>query len=340
MLDWRWDLSEQSVSIRHNLIIVTEASFDVKFSNAYQTTRLGYCHAFPRIGIDAHMVKHHWLVKAAEELDNPIFWLTSYDYDVISNQTLKMLRKYPHFVQVNTFFEGMEELHEGYGAPGPAVSNRVLERMIYSEPKFVWCSAHEDYFEFYAGWFKTGFHVVSLPWACDSARYFPMPNKDYDDVQVAFVGGYRGYKEPQYQEYLSPYADKLKVWGYSEWPERYNYQGYLDNNEEKYLYHNARLCPTISEPQFEVTGDTVERPFKILGSGGLTVFDCNLVYRKLFKPSEALIPNSLNLYHAMVQAMLQDDDVNKSYRDAGYRAIQERHTYRHRALKIVAELGL
>jgi hypothetical protein len=311
----------------YTAIIACPRGFDIKLSNAVQTTRLGYAHGFPLIGVTALLVEYHNLVKCADWYDNPIFWMTAGDYNYINKSTIEMLKRHPHIIQVNTWFDGMEKVHANFGAPGPALIKRTLHRILDSGAAFVWCSAPEPYFNSYENWIEIGEQkLISLPWACDNARYYPSPGEDkFSDVEMAFVGGYRSYKEPQYQAYLWSYKDKLQTWGYSEWP--VNYQGYLDNNEEKWLYQNAILCPTISEPQFSVTGDTVERPFKILGSGGVTVFDCTAAYTHLFRPGEVLIPDNIKLYHQMVDAMLTKPELNQSYRQAGYR-------------KIMMELGL
>ena len=153
-----------------------------------------------------------------------------------------------------------------------------------------------------------------------------------------FVGGYRAYKEPQYEAYLWPYEDRLKVWGYSEWPRCY--QGVLPEADESAMYAIAAVCPTISEPQFAVTGDTVERPFKVLGSGGLTVFDPIPAYWCLFGPGEALMPESEAEYHEMMEEALNNPAVNVLYRKRGREAVLARHCYHHRAQQIVEELGL
>jgi spore maturation protein CgeB len=89
-----------------------------------------------------------------------------------------------------------------------------------------------------------------------------------------------------------------------------------------------------------VTGDTVERPFKILGSGGLTVFDPVPAYKCLFEPDEALIPESEAEYHEMMYLALCGPATNAHYRERGREAVLARHCYHHRAQKIVEELAL
>jgi hypothetical protein len=308
--------------------------------NAYGTTRLGYLHGFQKVGTQPWLVKRTGLLDLiAGAKDLPLLWLTSDDYNYLDEETLEAIRECPHIVQVNTWFKGMEELHVSFGAPSPVLSEETIAKIVASKPDFVWCSAPEPYQEFYQGWKDAGLKVVSLPWACDSTKYVdPTPWASGSGPAVAFVGGYRPYKEPQYEAHLWPYEDMLKVWGYSEWPRCY--QGILPENDERDLYRLSTVCPTISEPQFAFTGDTVERPFKILGSGGLTVFDPVPAYEYLFEPEEALIPRNDAEYRELMEWMLEEPSENALYRQRGRNAVLSRHCYHHRAQKILEEVGL
>ena len=87
-------------------------------------------------------------------------------------------------------------------------------------------------------------------------------------------------------------------------------------------------------------GDIVERAFKVMGSGGLAITNVVPFYHELFEPDELLVPENLDEYHDMVQRALTDDDFNRRCRKKGYRAIQERHTYAHRARTILDYLGI
>jgi hypothetical protein len=319
--------------------IIVHDGYKGAIHNAYLATRLGYMHGFQKIDMPASFIEHSGLADfiAWTEL-SPLLWLTCGDYNHLDEEALEAVRECPHIVQVNTWFEGMEELHASFGAPSPVLSEETIAKIVASKPGFVWCSAPEPYQEFYQGWKDAGLKVVSLPWACDSTKYVGGPVSLAKAADVAFVGGYRAYQEPQYEAYLWPYEDRLKVWGYSKWPRCY--QGVLGEGVERHLYINSVVCPTISEPQFAVTGDTVERPFKILGSGGLTVFDPVPAYKCLFEPDEALIPESEAEYHEMMYLALCGPATNAHYRERGREAVLARHCYHHRAQKIVEELAL
>jgi hypothetical protein len=153
------------------------------------------------------------------------------------------------------------------------------------------------------------------------------------------VGGYRAYKNVQYNKYLKPYEEILAVYGYDRWPYK-GYGGLMPEGDERVLYQNARVCPALSEPHAEVMGDIVERAFKVMGSGGLAVTDVTPFYRELFSPDELMVPESIDEYHALVRLALSDDDFSRRYRENGFRAILERHTYAHRARQILNLLRL
>jgi len=147
----------------HTLIVAVHEGFDREWSTAAQTTRLGYCHGFEGIGVQAELVRRDELLSVPDRMPGPIFWLTYGDYSHMDEATLKMLYGYPHFVQVNTWFDGMEALHARYRAPGPGVPQETLRRILRSEPDFVWSSTPEAYLEFYDGWRQAGMKVVPLP---------------------------------------------------------------------------------------------------------------------------------------------------------------------------------
>jgi spore maturation protein CgeB len=148
---------------------------------------------------------------------------------------------------------------------------------------------------------------------------------------MAFVGGYWPYKAQQFDLYLKPYQEKLKVFGYSPWPYA-GYGGQLPEKQEPSLYHQAKLSPTVNEPHVSLMGiDINERVFKVLGSGGMTITDATPAYREWFTEEELLVPTSVNEFHQLVNQLLTDEDFSRQYRNKGYQAVTTRHTYTHRA---------
>ena len=77
-----------------------------------------------------------------------------------------------------------------------------------------------------------------------------------------------------------------------------------------------------------------------MGSGGCSITDAIPGYREWFSDDELPVPASLTEYHEMVHTLLTDAALNQQYRERGYQAIMERHTYAHRATQLLEWLGL
>lgn len=324
----------------YTFVVVTRQGFNINVPNANSTIRLGFCHGFAGIGIRYQLVSVFDIEQALPRLKRPIVFLSVYDYLDLSKSARKILRNYTVCVWVHADCKAMKEAYKPYGITPKRIPPIVYKRVLESEPNFIFAMAPPSSLEFYSDWHNLGVHLEAIPYACDISCYFTdFDNTKYNDIKMAFVGGYWDRKALQFNKYLKPYEDVLTVFGYNPWPYT-GYKGLLPIGEERVLYQNACVCPAISEPHAETIGDMVERPFKIMGSGGLVVTDVIPSYRELFKEDELLIPRDLKEYHDMVHQALVDKDFNQRYREKGYKAIQERHTYAHRAEKILSILGL
>ena len=321
-------------------VVVCRKGFHFQIPNANSTIRLGYCRAFAEVGVRYHLVDVFELNKVLPGLVKPFVFLSAYDYLDMGRTTRKLLRQVPHFVWVTPDIDVMKKIYAKYSIKYINIASKVYKWVSESEPAFVWAPVPPSALQFYSDWEKYGMRLESLPQACDTARYFPDPgNKHYEDVQIAYVGGYWPKKAVQFDKYLKPYEELLTVFGYSQWPYK-GYQGLLPDDSERLLYQNARVSPSISEPHTAEMGDILERVFKVLGSGGLTVTDVTPFYRELFSEDELLVPNSLSEYHNMISHALNDKDYNEQYRHRGYKAIMDRHTYAHRARTILSKLDI
>ena len=316
-------------------LIVTHNNFDPGgLGSAYHSMRFGYYHGFEDIGLSPRFVRHSDI---GNYESNSLFLLTWDDYNYLDDAAFEVIKHSLHVVMVNVWFEGVEKEITSHGAPGPMISMDTIQRIIDSKPAFVWGLQPEERLGFYEKWNEAGCKVVSLPWGCDTTRYHPSGDSEFENVEMGLVASYRVYKTAQYKEYLWPYEDKLKIWSGSPWPRCY--QGSIENDKVRVLYQNATVCPTISEPLFTHLWILPERSFAILGSGGLTVLDCAPIYSLLFSQGEVLMPRTASEYHEMVDAALHDSQLNQKYRDAGYRAVMKRHTCEHRVRKLLKELG-
>ena len=324
----------------HTLLIVCREGFDINIPNANSTYRLGLARGFAQIGIRYQLVSVFELARVLEETPQPIVLLSASDYGDLTAEARKQLRNHPHFVWVFPWFDRLEEVYAQHKLPDPRLSASVTKRILESGASFVYAPVPPSCLAYYEAWQKNGQRLVSVLQACDTTRYYPQPaDKRYSEVKMTFVGGYWAYKNIQFEKYLKPYEDILTIYGYAKWPYR-GYKGLLPDDDEKILYQNARLCPALSEPHAEVMGDIVERVYKIMGSGGVAITDVIPFYREVFAADEVLVPTSLSEYHELVRHALTDDGFNRRFRERGLRAINERHTYAHRARQIMGLLGL
>jgi hypothetical protein len=273
-------------------------------------------------------------------LRKPFICLSAYDYLYLNRSDRKVISSHPHFIWVNPWFRDLESVYARYNLPDPRLPRFVVRKILNSGANFVWAPVPPSCLKFYEEWQKNGQRVESILQACDTTRYYPeYEDKRYSDTIMAFVGGFWAYKNIQFEKYLKPYENILTVFGYNSWPYK-RYKGLMPEEDERILYQNARVSPCISEPHAEVTGDIVERVYKVMGSGGLAVTDATPHYHEVFAKNELLIPNNISEYHEMVQYALNDTDLNRQYRDRGFKAILNGHTYRHRALEILRLLGI
>jgi hypothetical protein len=329
-------------STAYTFVMICGPDFDQAIPNAGTTARLGWCHGFEQIGIPYEFVSVSDLAFILPGLNHPICWISAADYAYLDQINLSALKKCHPVVWVGTWFHEETDYYRRNDLPITPVSEKLNYKVLSSEPGLVFTISPAGSFEFYNLWATHGARLVSLPLACDSVLYHPDAPfcPEFENVQIAFVGGYWSYKARQFDRYLKPYNDRLTVFGYSSWPYA-NYGGLLPDYKEPSLYRQACLSPTINEPHVEKMGvDLNERVFKVLGSGGMTVTDVTPAYREWFSEEELLVPKNISDYHALVQQALTDNGFNRSYREKGQQAIRERHTYAHRARLLLEYLGL
>lgn len=338
-------ITEQSgkLSIDHNkpvFVVICGPNFDMRIPNAGTTSRLGWCHGFEEIGIPYVLVSIYRLKDDLLRIPNAICWISGDDYQYLDAANFNALKKTNHFVWVSTWFKGNTEFYRKNDLPCFSHSQHLNEKILSSTPDFVFTISPESSFEFYEMWVKSNVKLISLPLACDRSVYansrIRLPQ--FQDVKMAFVGGYWPYKAIQLDRYLMPYQGILTVFGYSQWPYA-GYGGQIAVEHEPALYRQARLSPTINEPHVEKMGvDLNERVFKVLGSGGITVTDAVPGYREWFSDSELLVPHNLDEYREMVHEILTNDEVRQRYAEAGNKAVLSRHMYCHRARTAISHL--
>ena len=292
------------------------------------------------LGLRYRLVDASEMAAELDSVEQPIVFLSAFDYRYFGRGALRRLRDVPHFIWVPPSGKALRKIYQGYGVGVGTMKSSLVGRVVDSGAAFLWGNVTASGLEYYRDWEANGNRVVSLPLACDDQVYSPRGQGcDWGSGDMVFVGGYWKRKAIQLDAYLRPYEGQLSVYGYSNWPYM-GYKGLIDSAKESALYERAVVAPTISEPHAMHTGDIVERGFKVLGSGGLTVTDAVPQYRELFSDEELLIPRNLDEFHDFVRQAFVDREFNERYRKKGYAAVMSRHTYRHRAKEVLRLLGL
>ena len=313
-------------------VMICGSEFDQAIPNAATMSRMGWCHGFEELGIPYVLLSAFELASTLPAIRNPMCWIAGSDYVYLNEENFRCLKRHPHAVLVSTAFKGDTAFFDQHGYPQQSWPRRLRERILSSDPRFLFTMSAESRFDYYEGWLVSGARLVSLPLACDTHLYrHPAHVAEFDSVDLAFVGGFWPYKGRQFDIYLKPFSDRLHVFGYSPWPYG-NYRGQLPDSQEGALYAQAKLSPVINEPHVCAMGvDINERVFKVLGAGGLAITDATEGYRDWFTSDELLVPQGIDDYCDMVRTVLANPGSFAAFRERGRQAVLSRHTYRHRA---------
>lgn len=329
------------IGSKYTFLAVARSGFNINIPNANSSIRLGFCRGFEKIGIRYKIISVYNIEEEIENADNPILFLSVYDYLDMKRHVRRKLRNYYHFVWGSPDYDFMKMVYDKMNFQYTDMVEKNIYRIVGdSNPSFIWAPVPPSGLEFYSEWIKHRNRIVSIPLACDTERYFPDGKIDFENMKdMVFVGGYWAKKAIQFDKYLKPMEDKLDVYGYSEWPYK-GYKGELPEEEERILYASYKISPALSEPHAEFIGDIVERPYKIMGCGGLALPDVNRFYSELFSPDELFVPKNIKEYYEFVEQALNDKDFNMNFRKKGYEAVIKKHTYKNRAEQILRLLNI
>lgn len=322
-------------------LIVCSPGFDQDSQQADVTIRLGYARGFQAIGVRAKLVDGRKLESEIGSTQAPFVFLSIYDYTYLPANVLRRLRSTPHCVWVNAWSQAYRRLHERHPTMD-LLPNSLCQRVASCDPRFVWAPVGSRGRELFVDWERAGLRFETLHLACDDTVYYP-DSTDADrfsGTTLAFVGTYNPVKFSAFEEYLSPYEDRLAVYGRTPWPYA-GYRGPLQRARERVLYGAARVCPSINGVVcYDGYDEVNERAYKVMGSGGLTVTDPVGAYRELFSSDELLTAATAREYHENVALVLADADAAEALRSAGLQAVLARHTYAHRARTMIELVGM
>lgn len=192
---------------------------------------------------------------------------------------------------------------------------------------------------------RGGIPVLGLPNAADiidygEGKYHPQLRSD-----ISFVGGYWPYKAVNIDKYLLPLCThvgeyNIKIWGNQPWPIP-QYLGVPSDKTVSSIYASAKICPNISEPHSTDFGfDVVERPFKIMSSGGLCLMDDISGAREMFSEEDVVWYKTPDDFVHMIHHLLNDHNKRQRISKQGRKTVYQKHTYFHRVHDLLNKLHM
>ena len=215
------------------------------------------------------------------------------------------------------------------------------------KPDFVYNHYHENWMKkTHNKWETIGVRPVSMLHAADVFEYNSPNVYDHLVSDISFVGGYWPYKAKAIDRYIIPLCHpvgrfNVKIFGGQNWPVC-QYMGYIENDEVKNVFRSATICPNISEPHSQAFGyDIIERPFKVLFSGGFCISDyVQSMAEDVFDDDEIVFAKDPEEFFELVNHYLKYPDERIPYIHRGFNKVVSEHTYFHRVAQILKELGL
>lgn len=337
------DVDCQFSTLNRTFILAVGPGFNQNIPVAMTVARMGYVNAFNQMGIRYVIEDIRNLSKNISKYSNPFIMYVFNELDFLTVKQIDYLSNFTSFIWVPPLFDGDAHFYRerGIKPEGLLLSSKSIDKIVRLNPLFCFNATTESGLNFFEGWYRRGIRPVSLPLACDTTIYNAENTlkKITLDRNCVFVGGYWGSKGVEIDKYLRQIEDDLTIYGYSSWPYKH-YLGKLPQNGlESSLYRSAAVCPVVNEPSVAIMkGQINERVFKVLGSGGCPVVDAVPCYRELYSENELLIAKNSNEYIEIIRELISNENLNVKMRNAGGIATLNKHTYIHRANKILEQL--
>ncbi len=213
-------------------------------------------------------------------------------------------------------------------------------------PNFLFVHYHPDYVsQTHGRWTeKSGIPVHGLMNAADIFNYTNGVYREEFACQVAFVGGYWGYKSRVLDKYMLPLCQPnsgihVKIFGNQNWPVP-QYCGFVETNYVKDIFSSALICPNLSEPHSQDFGyDIIERPFKLLSNKSFVISDRVAGLENLF-PDGIVYVDTPEEFREKIAHYVKHPDERHAIAEKGYKAVIANHTYFDRCVSIADKLGL
>ena len=326
--------------LSRTLLICVEAGYDQSVKNAGYFMPLSFALGWNEVAGGAKIIFAKDLLREIECYPGASIFVSQQSFRHFSEREARSLRGKDLFVWVHVHPRSVPRFERENPLIPKEDSETYQEaysNLVAAEPKFVWNAIGKAGMEWYEGWRRDGFHWESIFPGANTSLYFPEPADRFRNINMAYVGGYWEEKAQAFTSYLRPWEDLLVPYGYGQWPYK-NYAGGLDEVEERQLYSSAGLIPLVTGPAGWKIAEITERYLKAPACKAFCIADENPALREIFREDEMLQAQSSDHFHQLVNDWLQGKiDVDR-WKEAGYRAVLDRHLVKHRALQIVQAL--
>ena len=194
-------------------------------------------------------------------------------------------------------------------------------------------------------WNDIGVRPVSLIHAADVFEYWGGQIVEHLKSDVSFIGGYWPYKAKCLDKYILRLCHpvgkyNIKIWA-SNWPV-VQYMGRIAGDQARHVFRSATVCPNVSEPHSQDFGyDIIERPFKVLMSGGFCISDyVESMSKDVFNNDEIIFAKTPEEFETLIKYYAAHPEEREPYIQRGQKCVLEKHTYFHRMATMFHELGL
>lgn len=207
-----------------------------------------------------------------------IFIGTTYDLDTT---TIKAIKKYPEMKVIlfcSAHGEYLQKVDlQKYPIVVPSTDEVQLVESIADRISFVFLHLTQEYTNGVIGrWKNHGVKPLGILNAFDCIQYKPQIKQRSIQGDILFIGGYWPYKAVNLDKYILPLCRsmyRIKIFGNQRWPVP-QYLGTIKESIVPTMVASHKVCPNVSEPHSTDLGwDVIERPFKIMGMGGLCISD-------------------------------------------------------------------
>ena len=194
-------------------------------------------------------------------------------------------------------------------------------------------------------WKDIGIKPVSLIHAAAIFDFHPKPQLEVLQCDIGFVGGYWPYKsrtlDPYIVDLCHPVGQyKIKIFG-SNWPVA-QHHGVIATENMSSLFSSATVCPNVSEAHSQDFGyDIIERPFKVLSSGGFCISDyVESMAEEVFNNGEVVFAKTPKEFREKIEHYINNPDERIEHMKKGYESVMRNHTYFERVSDIFKNLGM